>query len=391
MSKANKKKIINDPVYGFINIRNEEIYDLIQHPYFQRLRRIKQLGLTNLVYPGAEHTRFAHSIGAMHLMTQALDVLRAKGVSIDEEEYNAALIAILLHDIGHSPLSHSLEHCFFTSKHEDISLALMRQMNVSPTAIAIFTNRYHKAFLHHLVSSQVDCDRLDYLTRDSFFTGVSEGVIGTERILNMYSVTPKGELVIDEKGIYSIEKFIISRRLMYWQVYMHKTVVAADNLLKSIFSRVRDMLAMGLPVGQSKLNSSLLYFLKHNPQTYNEESLAYFVDLDDTDVVSAVKIWSKNDDKILKYLAQSLLDHNLGKIHFTDSLQQTPINSDWDKYCKRSAELENKAYSFNDESINIIFKSGDVKEICNASDQLDRAFLSKDIRKFFAYNLPIPD
>ncbi|MDR0790071.1 MAG: HD domain-containing protein [Bacteroidales bacterium] len=390
MTIANKKKIINDPVYGFINIRNEEIFDLISHRYFQRLRKIKQLGLTDLVYPGAEHTRFAHSLGAMHLMTKALDVLTAKGVSITEQEYNAALIAILLHDLGHSPLSHALEHCFFDCKHEDISLMLMKQMNVPQTSISIFTNQYEKKFLHHLVSSQVDCDRLDYLTRDSFFTGVSEGVIGTERILNMFSVTADDDLVIDEKGIYSIEKFIISRRLMYWQVYMHKTVVAADNLLLSILERVKDMVQAGQSINDSFIHPSLLFFLKHKPTQPTEESLKHFVDLDDSDVFSAIKIWSKSDDKILSYLADSLLCRNLGKIEIKDSLQEQDAIKESDKYFVRCDLLHNKAYSFNDEKINILYRNGEVKEIFNASDQLDKAFLSKDIRKYFRYILPKP-
>jgi HD superfamily phosphohydrolase len=390
MTIANKKKIINDPVYGFINIRNEEIFDLMSHRYFQRLRRIKQLGLTDLVYPGAEHTRFAHSLGAMHLMTQALDVLIAKGVSITEEEYSAALIAILLHDIGHSPLSHALEHSFFCCKHEDISLMLMKQMGISQTAIDIFTNQYKKTFLHHLVSSQVDCDRLDYLTRDSFFTGVSEGVIGTQRILNMFSVTAEGNLVIDEKGIYSIEKFIISRRLMYWQVYMHKTVVAADNLLLSILERVKDLLLEGQPIGDKLINPSLRFFLKQEPLMPTEESLNRFVELDDSDIFSAIKVWSKSDDKVLNYLSNSLLCRNLGKVEIKDSPNELDCIGKEQKYFVRCDLLQNKAYSFNDEKINILYRNGEVKEIFNASDQLDKAFLSKDIRKYFLYTLPQP-
>ena len=240
MDVQNKKKIINDPVYGFINIPNEELFDIVQSSFVQRLRRIKQLGLSNLVYPGAEHSRFSHSLGAMHLMVQALEVLRQKGVEITESEYNGALIAILLHDVGHSPFSHCLEHFFFDCSHEDLSYLFMQKLAVSETARQIFAGTYPKQFLHQLVSSQVDTDRLDYLTRDSFFTGVSEGVIGTERILKMFNVSG-GELMVDEKGVYSIEKFIISRRLMYWQVYMHKTVVAADNLMKNILMRARDL------------------------------------------------------------------------------------------------------------------------------------------------------
>jgi HD superfamily phosphohydrolase len=385
MAIANKKKIINDPVYGFINIRNEEIFDLISHPYLQRLRRIKQLGLTNLVYPGAEHTRFAHCLGTMYLMSKALDILASKGVSITEKEYSAAQTAILLHDIGHSPFSHALERCFFSCKHEDISLLLMKKMNIDDLAISIFTNQYDKKFLHQLVSSQVDCDRLDYLTRDSFFTGVSEGVIGTERILNMLNVSSNGELVIDEKGIYSIEKFIISRRLMYWQVYMHKSVVAADNLLLSILERVKDLIALEKSVNESHLSSALLFFLMQENVQPNEESLANFVALDDVDVWSAIKTWANNDDKILSCLTQALLKRNLGKVRFlqTEEIEQCKNKSG--KYFLRCDLLQNTAYSFNDEKINILYRNGALKEIFNASDQLDKAFLSKEIKKYFLY------
>lgn len=395
MSIINKKKIINDPVYGFINIRNEEIFDLISHKFFQRLRRIKQLGQTNLVYPGAEHTRFAHSLGAMFLMNTALDVLIAKEISITDVEYNAALTAILLHDLGHSPFSHALEHCFFSCKHEDVSLALMKKLDVSQTTIDIFTNKYKKKFLHQLVSSQVDCDRLDYLTRDSFFTGVSEGVIGTERILNMFAVK-NDDLVIDEKGIYSIEKFIISRRLMYWQVYMHKTVVAADNLLLSILERAKNMSTAGKSIDEVHINPYLLFFLKQKTNEPTDESLEHFVNIDDFDVWAAIKIWSKNKDKILSYLANCLLNRNLGKVKlvaFTEANDYLPLQRNYntdEKYFFRCALLHNKAYSFNDEQINILYRNGSLKEIYNASDQLDKEFLSKEIQKYFIYTLPKP-
>ena len=396
MATLNKKKIINDPVYGFINIPNEDLFDLIQSSEVQRLRRIKQLGLSNLVYPGAEHTRFAHSLGAMHLMNEALDVLRQKNIEISEEEYTSACSAILLHDTGHSPFSHCLEHVFFTCSHEELSLEFMKKNNLSQVAIDIFSNKYPRKFLHQLVSSQVDTDRLDYLTRDSFFTGVSEGVIGTDRILKMFNVC-NNELVIDEKGIYSIEKFIISRRLMYWQVYMHKTVVAGDNLLTKILLRAKYLQSENkLHFEQSPLSEHLFYFLKNGAaQKENKEALEHFLLLDDSDIWSAVKVWSKHQDKILSSLASNLINRKLGKIIIKDS----PFTEEQIKeHCKyqseeeilyftNSAELHNKAYNFKDTKINILFKDGSLKEICDASDQLDSSFLSKEIKKYFYYQI----
>lgn len=392
----NKKKIINDPVYGFINIPNEELYDIVQSPVLQRLRRIKQLGLSCLVYPGAEHSRFSHSLGAMHLMVQALDVLIQKGVVITEEEYNGALAAILLHDVGHSPFSHCLEHFFFDCSHEELSSMFMSQMQISQTARQIFENTYPKQFLHQLVSSQLDTDRLDYLTRDSFFTGVSEGVIGTERILKMFNVG-NGELMVDEKGVYSIEKFIISRRLMYWQVYMHKTVVAADNLMTNILKRARDLQSIGkLKIENYMISPHLAYFLEHGVRSIEDnEAIHHYVLIDDSDVWSCVKTWSEHEDAILSFLSSSLINRRLGKI----TIQDTPFtDSQKEELCKykteeekryftSSAQLHNKAYNFQDTGINILYKDGSVKEICEASDQLDRDFLSKEIRKYFFYQI----
>ena len=392
----NKKKIINDPVYGFINIPNEELYDIVQSPVLQRLRRIKQLGLSCLVYPGAEHSRFSHSLGAMHLMVQALDVLIQKGVVITEEEYNGALAAILLHDVGHSPFSHCLEHFFFDCSHEELSSMFMSQMQISQTARQIFENTYPKQFLHQLVSSQLDTDRLDYLTRDSFFTGVSEGVIGTERILKMFNVG-RGELMVDEKGVYSIEKFIISRRLMYWQVYMHKTVVAADNLMTNILKRARDLQSIGkLKIENYMISSHLAYFLERGVRSIEDnEAIHHYVLIDDSDVWSCVKTWSEHEDAILSFLSSSLINRRLGKI----TIQDTPFtDSQKEELCKykteeekryftSSAQLHNKAYNFQDTGINILYKDGSVKEICEASDQLDRDFLSKEIRKYFFYQI----
>ena len=396
MDVQNKKKIINDPVYGFINIPNEELFDIVQSSFVQRLRRIKQLGLSNLVYPGAEHSRFSHSLGAMHLMVQALEVLRQKGVEITESEYNGALIAILLHDVGHSPFSHCLEHFFFDCSHEDLSYLFMQKLAVSETARQIFAGTYPKQFLHQLVSSQVDTDRLDYLTRDSFFTGVSEGVIGTERILKMFNVWG-GELMVDEKGVYSIEKFIISRRLMYWQVYMHKTVVAADNLMKNILMRARDLQTEGrLHTELYPVSSHLAYFLSNGMRTKQDaQAVKHFVLLDDSDIWSSIKTWTLHPDKILSFLSQSLVNRRLGKI----IIQNEPFSQEQmrrlcryerpeeQRYFTATDQLHNKAYNFLDTGINILYKDGSVREICEASDQLDRGFLSKEIKKYFFYQI----
>lgn len=405
MTTSNKRKIINDPVYGFITIPSEEIYELIQSPYIQRLRRIKQLGLSNLVYPGAEHTRFSHSIGAMYLMTQALDVLRSKGEQITDEEYSAALQAILLHDCGHAPFSHCLEGYFFDVCHEDLSVQFMKDLGVNSMVIDIFTDKYKKRFLHALVSSQVDTDRLDYLTRDSFFTGVSEGVIGTERILKMFSVH-NDDLVIDEKGVYSIEKFIISRRLMYWQVYMHKTVVAADCLLRNILKRAKCLAENNaLKENEYPISRHLLYFLKNGvrPVT-DQEALQHYLLLDDTDIWSCVKIWSTHTDKVLSFLSAKLVNREIGKMEVvTADYTLEDLKQKHDALCKKyegefskqevldyfcsNGEMHNRAYSFNDSQINILYKNGQIKEIYEASDQLDKNFLSKEIKKYYYFQI----
>lgn len=403
---SNKLKIINDAVYGFIELPNEAIYDLMQSIYVQRLRRIKQLGLSNLVYPGAEHTRFSHSLGAMYLMNKALDVLKRKGIEFSDDERIFALQAILMHDSGHSPFSHCLENFFFSCSHEEISSKFMRLCGLNNEAISIFTDSYPKHFLHHLVSSQIDVDRLDYLTRDSFFTGVSEGVIGTERIISMYNVK-EDELVIDEKGIYSIEKFIIARRLMYWQVYMHKTVVGADCLLKNLLHRARFLSQnSSLQENVYPISAHLLYFLKNEAQCIdNEEALRHFVLLDDTDIWSSVKIWSQHKDKILRKLSSALMNRHLGHLiiqnkQFNELDKESLLEKLYKRYLSEgfskeevsqyffyNAELHNKAYSFNDQGINILYKDGTLKEIYNASDQLDESFLSKDIKKYYCFIL----
>ena len=340
----NKRKIINDPIYGFITLPNDLVFDLINHPIFQRLRRIKQLGLTNLVYPGALHTRFHHAIGAMHLMTEALLVLKSKGVNITDEESEAAIIAILLHDIGHGPFSHALEHTIVKGiSHEDISMMLMNELNITfkgklTLAIKIFKGDYSKKYLHQLVSSQLDMDRLDYLKRDSFFTGVSEGVVSSDRIIKMLNVA-KGELVIEAKGIYSVEKFLIARRLMYWQVYLHKTVLSAENLLVKILKRAKELSLSGTELFATP---ALSLFLKNNFNkkdfTSKKELLNQFVLLDDYDIMASVKVWTLSDDKILSLLCSSLIDRNLYKIE----LQNKKFNS---SYIKTLQEKIMKKYT----------------------------------------------
>ena len=401
----NKKKIINDPVYGFINIPMGSIYDLIEHKYLQRLRRIKQLGLSNLVYPGAEHTRFSHALGSMYLMNQALEVLIQKGEEISEEEIEASLCAILLHDIGHSPFSHCLEDFFFQEPHEEVSFEMMKRMGVWQITLDIFSNTYPKRFLHQLVSSQVDTDRLDYLTRDSFFTGVSEGVIGTERIIKMLAVR-NDELVIEQKGIYSIEKFIISRRLMYWQVYMHKAVVSSDILINTILNRACYIYKQGKNEVINHISPSLAYFIQNpNSSIKDSKSIEYFTQTDDSDIWNAVKVWSNNKDEILSYLSKCLINRKLAKVKIQDKpfseeeinnaikeIQEEEINlskHEIKSYFIRTDELKNKAYSFQDDKINILFKNGEIKEIYNASDQLDEAFLRKEIKKYYLYKLPV--
>ncbi|MGC9330737.1 MAG: HD domain-containing protein [Bacteroidales bacterium] len=395
--KTNKRKIINDPVHGFISVQYDSIFDLIEHSYFQRLRRISQLGLTSLVYPGAIHTRFHHAIGAMHLMEMAIGVIRNKGHHITEEEAEAVNIAILLHDIGHGPYSHTLEKVIITSyDHETLSLKYIQALNKEmqgklDMAIAIFQNTYPKKFLHQLVSSQLDMDRLDYLRRDSFFTGVSEGVIGSERIIKMLNVF-NDRLVVDAKGIYSIEKFLIARRLMYWQVYLHKTVLSAEKLLEIILQRAKDLIADG-----NKLNASdaLLWFLTHD-NCENNEMLEKFNRLDDSDVMSSVKAWVNNEDKILSDLSDRLMNRRL----FRMELQRNPFDPDYvemirrricktfdinkqeSKYYLNAGKISNTAYDNMDEEINIL-REDKLTDIADASEMFDRAVLSHNVIKYY--------
>ena len=399
----NKRKIINDPIYGFVTLPDDLVYDLINHPIFQRLRRIKQLGLTNLVYPGALHTRFHHAIGAMYLMTEALQVLKSKGIKITDDETRAAIVAILLHDIGHGPFSHALEHTIVKGiHHEDISTMLMDELNKVfkgklSLAITIFEDKHPKRFLHQLVSSQLDMDRLDYLNRDSFFTGVSEGVVSSDRIIKMLNVK-NGELVIEAKGIYSVENFLISRRLMYWQVYLHKTVLSAEKLLVNILKRAKELSLNGEDLFATP---ALSLFLKNNFSKKDfiskPELLQQFVLLDDYDVMAAVKVWMSHKDLVLSLLCKNLIDRNLYKIelqnkNFTAQYQNQLIEKVMKKYKMTAKEasyfvfaenVNNSAYNSSHFQIHILQKNGELIDVAKASDQLNLKMLSKKVTKYF--------
>lgn len=401
----NKRKIFNDPVYGFISIPNELAFDLIEHSYFQRLRRIKQLGLTHLVYPGALHTRFHHALGAMHLLTQALETLSYKGVEISPEENEAVTIAILLHDIGHGPFSHALEHSIAKGMHhEELSLLFMHELNQQfggrlSMAIEIFTNKYPKHFLHQLVSSQLDMDRLDYLSRDSFFTGVSEGTISSDRIIKMLNVV-NDELVIESKGIYSVENFIVSRRLMYWQVYLHKTVLSAENILVNILKRAKELAQQGV---QDLFASPPFHQFLYNNYTINDfrtntELLNLFAQIDDYDVMTSIKTWCNHPDFVLSYLSRCIVNRTLFKIElrnepFSDDYLQQKKQAVLTKYPALTANeinyfvfsnvVENEIYRSDKVRINISYKDGSIKDIAEASDQLNIAVLNKTVKKYF--------
>lgn len=399
-----KTKIINDPVYGFITIPGKLIYDLLEHPFVQRLRRIKQLGMSELVYPGATHSRFHHALGAMHLMQKAVQTLRQKSVEITDAEAEALYSAILLHDLGHGPYSHSLEHTLIHHvAHENVSLMMMNQMNEElngqlDLCIAIFTNQYHKKFLHSLISGQLDMDRLDYLGRDSFYTGVSEGIIGADRIINMLDVY-NDELVVEEKGIYSIEKFIIARRLMYWQVYLHKTVVAADLLLTNIMRRAAELSENGTRLTASP---SLAFFLENkvsNKQFKEDaEVMKHFIQLDDNDVFSAIKSWQFTEDKVLALLSRHLVNRRLPKMlvstkqfseetliekeHAVAALFK--LKTDEIKYFASMAMIKNDAYKVEKStSIKIKMKSGEVLDVTDASDNYNLKSLNQTVKKYY--------
>jgi len=394
------RKIINDPVYGFITLDDPLIYDIISHPWYQRLRRIKQLALSHLVYPGAVHSRLHHSLGAYHLMTQALFELKAKGVEITVAEEQAAKIAILLHDIGHGPFSHALEKIVIQSlDHEALSLLIMEKLNQEKNgqldmAISIFKGIYPKKFLHQLISGQLDVDRMDYLARDSFFTGVSEGTIGYDRILKMLTVH-NGELMVEEKGIYSIEEFLVSRRLMYWQVYLHKTVLCTEMTLVRILERARWLQEHGDK--QVVLHDTLSLFLFNQLEGHLKNHLDLFCQLDDTDVISAIKAWSKHNDHVLAILCLSVLNRRLFKLRlqaepiakevYTRKIEeicsQLAISKEDASFLVFTGEAENSLYNPYDERINIIFRDGTIKDISLVDNALIHQNLSQPVKKFY--------
>lgn len=402
----NKKKIINDPVFGFINLQSDIVFDLLEHPVFQRLRRIKQLGLSYLVFPGANHTRFEHALGASHLMRQAIHTLRLKGHEITNKEAEAVTIAILLHDIGHAPFSHVLENTLVRISHEAISLLIMQSLNEEfggklDLAIEIFTNRYKKQFLHQLVASQLDMDRLDYLSRDSFFTGVAEGTVGIERIIKMLNVYDD-KLVVDVKGIYSIEKFLISRRLMYWQVYLHKTVVAAEFLLINVLKRAKALIAEGVEVYTTP---TLKIFLNNtfSPEDFHKnieldgnKVLSWYTLLDDNDILISIKEWQKHSDPVLSRLAEGITNRKLLRTKLNDKplskkaendllkrIQENIItDAELAKYFLMTGVITNSAYNKNDETIFVLNKDNTIKEL-NAASDINLSALSKAVRKYF--------
>ncbi|RIA09793.1 hypothetical protein OE09_1639 [Flavobacteriaceae bacterium MAR_2010_72] len=401
MPTKNKLKIFNDPIYGFITIPNTLIFDLIEHKYFQRLRRITQMGMSYLVYPGAHHTRFHHAIGCMHLMQKAVNVLRFKGVTISEEEENALFAAILLHDIGHGPFSHAMEHSIVNGvSHEAISLLLMEQLNEEfngslTLAIEIFKGNYHRNFLCQLISGQLDMDRADYLKRDSFYTGVAEGNVNSERLITMLNVV-NDNLVIEEKGIYSVEKFLVARRFMYWQVYLHKTGLVAEQLLIRVLKRAKELISNG-----HQLNASepLLYFLNNEitMSDFDKQTLETFTKLDDYDVISALKIWQFHSDFVLHNLCDMIINRDLLKIkikskvikpellhvHISKLMGRYQITEEEAQYFVFTGEIANQAYQQNAQKISVLYKSGKVGDIVKASDQLNLKALSKSVTKYY--------
>lgn len=401
MPTNNKLKIFNDPIYGFITIPNSLIFDIIQHKYFQRLRRISQMGLSYLVYPGAHHTRFHHALGSMHLMQKAVNVLRFKGVAISNDEENGLLIAILLHDIGHGPFSHAMEHSIVNDiSHEEISLRFMEELNTEfngslTLAISIFKGEYPRKFMCQLISSQLDMDRADYLKRDSFYTGVAEGNINSERLITMLNVVD-GQLVIEEKGVYSVEKFLVARRFMYWQVYLHKTSLVAEQLLTRILKRAKELVNQGTELQCSK---ALLFFLnsERGGNSFNNETLAIFAKLDDYDIVSAMKDWQTNDDFVLSNLCEMIINRDLLKVklknkpiktseliaHSNALMEKHNISKSEADYFVFQGEITNQAYQNKKQNINILLKSGKIKDIAKVSDQLNLKALSKPVTKYY--------
>ena len=405
---TNKRKIINDPVYGFISIPGDFVFDLIEHPWFQRLRNIKQLGLTSFVYPGATHSRFQHGLGALHLMNMAIATLRDKGVKISSEEEEATLIAILLHDAGHGPFSHALENSIISGiSHEDISLLLMNKMNEQydgklSLAIEIFTGTYRRKFLHELISGQMDMDRLDYLRRDSFFTGVIEGSVGSDRIIRMLNVVDDS-LVVDEKGIYSLEKFLIARRLMYWQVYMHKTVLSSECLLVNILKRAKELAVEGINLYTTP---ALRFFLYNNitkTDLHDEGKFtpgliaSNFTRLDDSDILVCAKYWSDHSDKVLSDLSGRLWRRDLFAIElqnepFSDTIVNElriratilyNLEKEIEEYYVFTNSVSNLTYTPDSPVVKILLKNGQTADISDVSDMFEHKFLSERITKYF--------
>ena len=401
MSNTNKLKIFNDPIYGFITIPNALIYDLIQHPYFQRLRRISQMGLSSLVYPGANHTRFHHALGCLHIMQKAIQVLRFKQTTISLDEENALYIAILLHDIGHGPFSHAMEHSIVEDvNHEALSLLFMNKLNQEfdgklSLAIQIFKEDYHRKFMLQLVSSQLDMDRMDYLKRDSFYSGVEEGKINSDRLIQMMNVVDD-VLVIEEKGIYSVEKFLMARRLMYWQVYLHKTSLVAELTLTNTLKRAKELYQKGISV---ECSENLQFFIQNkiNLEDFNDDVLNKFSKLDDTDIIGALKIWQNNPDFTLSILSTMIINRDLLKIKMSeikftsenvqDILLQftnaTNIGINEAKYFVFKGKIRNQAYSKIAEPIRILKKDGTIEDVALISDQLNLRALSKQETRYY--------
>ena len=401
MSEINKLKIFNDPIYGFITIPNALIYDLIQHPYFQRLRRISQMGLSYLVYPGANHTRFHHALGCMHIMQKAVETLRFKEVLISKEEENALYIAILLHDIGHGPFSHAMESSIVEDvHHEAISLLFMQQLNLEfegqlSLAIKVFKGDYHRKFMLQLISSQLDMDRMDYLKRDSFYSGVAEGNVNSERLIQMMNVVDD-VLVIEEKGIYSVEKFLMSRRLMYWQAYLHKTSLVAELILTKVLKRAKELTEKGVVLPCSE---PLMFFMQHKitMETFDSETLDLFSQLDDFDVISALKGWQKQDDFILSSLSKMIINRDLLKIKLSEEkvpseelhhlkerfALENNITLAEANYFIFKGKIKNQAYSKVAEPIRILKKDRTIEDVVEASDQLNLKSISKFVTKYY--------
>jgi len=401
MCQSNKLKIFNDPIYGFITIPNTLIYDLIQHPYFQRLRRISQMGMSYLVYPGAHHTRFHHALGCMHIMQKAIQTLQFKGVSISNAEENALYVAILLHDIGHGPYSHAMEHSIVEKvNHEELSLLFMEQLNKEfdgqlTLAIQIFKGEYHRKFMLQLISSQLDMDRMDYLKRDSFYSGVAEGNINSERLIQMMNVE-NDLLVIEEKGIYSVEKFLVARRLMYWQTYLHKTSVVAELILTKILKRAKELTQKGITLSCSE---SLQFFMQHKISIVNFDKniVDKYSYLDDYDLMGAIKSWQFNNDFVLQNLCRMILNRDLLKIHITENkpkksmlieyknkfIEKVNISEKEVDYFVFIGKLKNQAYSKSSEPIYVLKKDKSVKDVVEASDQMYLKALSKEVTKYY--------